>query len=123
MARIPRIPKSGQRRPEVAETRKKQWQDPEYRERMIAARSRSAEDRQENPERYSRLGVPSGMHRAEALAAWSEANKMADSAIRGLEAQGVVPATVTDSDEAMAKAALHQAVLIAQCVRRGQWWR
>jgi hypothetical protein len=111
MARIPRIPKSGPRRPETAEAHKKKWQNPEYRERMLAARARAG---QENSERYSRLGVPSGMHRAEAVAAWAEANKLTEHAMRGLEAQGLVPATVIpDSDEAKAKAVLHQAVLIA----------
>jgi hypothetical protein len=54
------------------------------------------------------------MHRDEALAAWAEANKLTESAMRGLEAQGLVPTTVIpDSDEAKAKEVLHQAVLIA----------
>jgi hypothetical protein len=114
MARTPRIPKSGQRRPERAEIQRQLWQDGQHRAKMIAARRRSAEARRQNPERYSRLGVPNGMHRAEAQALWTEAQSQADSAIKGLEAQGIVSAVVVpDSDEAKAKAALHGACVLA----------
>ena len=114
MARTPRIPKSGQRRPWALEPQKRLWRDPEHRAKMREARARSAEDRRENPERYSRLGVPNGMHRAEADAAWQAAAALADNAIAGLEAQGLVLVDVLpDSDEALAKAGLHEVALLA----------
>ena len=56
---------------------KRRWQDPEYRARMIAARARTAEDRRKYPWKYSRLMVPDGMRKAEAMAAWAEARTKA----------------------------------------------
>jgi hypothetical protein len=114
MARTPRILKSGQRRPWASEPQKHLWADPDHRAKMCEVRARAAEDRRKNPERYSRLGVPNGMHRAEADAAWQAAAVLADNAIAGLEAQGLVPVDVLpNSDEALAKAALHQVALLA----------
>jgi hypothetical protein len=72
------------------------------------------EDRRKNPERYSRLGVPNGMHRAEADTAWQAAAALADNAMAGLEAQGLVPVdALPNSEEALAKAALHEEALLA----------
>jgi hypothetical protein len=114
MARTPRIPKSGQRRPWASEPQKRLWHDPDHRAKMCEARARSAEDRRKNPERYSRLGIPNGMHRGEAEAAWQAAAVLADDAMAGLEAQGLVPVDVPpNSEEALAKAALHQVALLA----------
>jgi len=54
------------------------------------------------------------MHRADADAAWEAAATLAENAMRGLEAQGLVPVDVLpNSDEALAKAALHQVALLA----------
>jgi hypothetical protein len=54
------------------------------------------------------------MHRAGADAAWEAAARLAENAIRGLEAQGLVPVDVLpNSDEALAKATLHQVALLA----------
>jgi hypothetical protein len=93
---------------------KRLWLDPEHRARMIAARARSAEDRRANPAHYSRIGVPDGMRQAEAMKAWAVAREHANEIMRGLEAAGVVPKVVIpDSDEDKAKAALHEACVLA----------
>jgi hypothetical protein len=114
MACTPRAPKSGQYRPWASEPQKRLWRDPEHRAKMCQARARTAEDRRKRPERYSRLGVPNGMHRAEADAAWEAAAALAGNAMAGLEAQGLVPVDVLpNSDEALAKAALHEVALLA----------
>jgi hypothetical protein len=119
--------------PAKAEAQRKRWRQPEYRERVIAAQRAlwadpehrakmcaagfkpvDAEDHHANPTKYSRLSIPNGMRRAEAEAAWDEASKRADMAVRGLEVSGVVPTDViTGTDEELAKAALHAAAVIA----------
>src|SRR5260370_468821 len=58
--------KAGRRSPAKSEAQKKLGRDPEHRRKMIAARHRSTEDRRKDPLRYSRLGVPTGMRKAEA---------------------------------------------------------
>jgi len=64
--------------------------------------------------KYSRLGVPTGMRKAEAMAAWDIAGKIADSIVRALEANGVLPAVVVpDSDDELAKACLRELAVIA----------
>ena len=114
LARTPRIPKSGHRVPAKPEAQRKLWQDPEHRAKMIAARRRSIEDRRKNPDRYSRLGVPNEMHKDEAAKAWAVAQSLADAAIGGLEVQGVLEASpLPDTEEALAKAALHEVAMIA----------
>jgi hypothetical protein len=77
---------------------------PSTEPKMCEARARNAEDRRKNRERYSRLRVPNGMHRAEAVAAWQAAAVLADKAMAGLEDQGLVPVDVLpNSEEALAK--------------------
>jgi hypothetical protein len=98
----------------MAEAQRRLWQDPDHRAKMLAARARSAEDRRLNPSHYSRLGVPDGMRKAEALEAWGEARKGADEYLSTLETQGLVAnTTVPDSDDEKAKAALHELAKIA----------
>jgi hypothetical protein len=81
---------------------------------MIAGRHRSTEDRRKDPLKYSRLGVPNGMRKAEAMALWDTAGKTADSIVRALEADGVLPETVIpDSDDAVAKACIRELAVIA----------
>jgi hypothetical protein len=81
---------------------------------MVAARQRSTEDRRKNPQKYSRLGVPNGMRKAEAMKARDTARSLADTIMAGFEAQGIVPAMVIpDSDEEKAKLALREACIIA----------
>ena len=84
------------KKPAQSEAMKRRWQDPEFRARMLpqfkarmaAARERDAEDRRLNPHKYSRLGVPDGMRKAEAMAAWAEAERKADMFIQQLKAEG-----------------------------------
>ena len=110
----PRPTKTGRRSPAQSEALRKLWQDPAYYSKMIAARHRSTEDRRKNPMKYSRLGVPTGMRKAEAMAAWDIAGKIADSIVRALEANGVLPAVVVpDSDDELAKACLRELAVIA----------
>jgi hypothetical protein len=81
---------------------------------MQEARARTAEDRRRNPAKYSRLGVPDGMRKAEADKLWAVAKAQADEFMLTLETQGVVEAVVVpDSDEEKAKAALREATVIA----------
>jgi hypothetical protein len=123
-----------------AEAQRLRWQRPDYRGRIIAAqealqqepahrakmaaagfRPVTPEDHREEklracgtPTKWSRLGIPAGMTRAEAEKAWAEAERQADAAIRGLESQGELEDTVIpESDEAPAKAAIHALAAIA----------
>ncbi len=134
------MPRKGKKSPAKAEAQRRRWADPvyraqwiagakarwatpEWREKMTAAgwRPVTAEDWQEEkarvgdgPSKWSRLGIPTGMTRVETEKLWAQAEQQADTAIRGLEARGIVPAVVVpDSDEAMAKAALREVVVIA----------
>jgi hypothetical protein len=110
----PRPTKTGRRSPAQSEALRKLWQDPAYRSKMIAARHRSTGDRRKDPLKYSRLGVPTGMRKAEAMALWDVAGKTADMIIGVLEADGVLPETVIpDSDDALAKACLRELAVIA----------
>jgi hypothetical protein len=112
--RSPRPFKTAKRSLTRSASHKLLWSDPEYRAKMIAARARSAEDRRANPAKYSRLGVPDGMRRATALKAWSKARTNADAFMATLEEHEVVPVIVVpDSDEALAKAALREAAVLA----------
>jgi len=110
----PRPTKTGRRSPAQSEALTKLWQDPAYRSKMIASRHRSAEDRRKDPLKYSRLGVPTGMRKAEAMALWDTAGKIADTIIGALEADGVLPeGVIPDSDDAVAKACLRELAVIA----------
>jgi hypothetical protein len=112
--RSPRPSRSGVKKPGMAEAQRRLWQDPEYRAKMIAARQRTAADRRQNPHLYSRVGVPDGMRKAEAMKAWDAAHSAADEYISTLETQGIVASTpVPESDEALAKIALHELCKIA----------
>ena len=87
---------------------KELWKDPEYRERIL---SKMREHRAKTP-RYkrSRLGVPDGMRKWEAMALWEDARKQAKRFIQIMEdADQVEKAPVPGSDAAMAKAALEEA--------------
>src|SRR5258708_8950366 len=100
--RSPRPNKSGKKSASRSEAHK------------LEARARTAEDRRRNPAKYSRLGVPDGMRKAEADKLWALAKAQADEFMSSLEANGIVASVVVpDSDEAKAKAALHGAVVIA----------
>ena len=93
---------------------RKRWADPEYRAKQIEGRQRTALDRVRHPDRYSRAGIPNGMRKAEAQALWDEASTLAEGAMKRLEEQGVVERVVVpDTDDAIAKACLHEAFTMA----------
>jgi hypothetical protein len=59
-----------------------------------------------------------GSQKPEAMKLWSEANRLADLAMRGFEAQGIVPKApmptgIPDTDEEIAKLCLREACVIA----------
>jgi hypothetical protein len=106
----------------MAEVQRRLWQDPVHRAKMIAARQRSAEARRKNPRKYSRMGVPDGMRKAEAMEAWEQARIGADQYMRALEDQGIVGSTpvpcgdeiiIPDTDEEKAKLCLHELCVLA----------
>ena len=102
------------RRPNQTIAMRKRWSDPAYRAKQTAGRQRTAVDRARHPGKYSRAGVPNGMRKAEAQALWDEASTLADGAMKRLEEQGVVERLVVpDTDDAIAKACLHEAFKLA----------
>jgi hypothetical protein len=107
---------------------------------MSEARARTAADRKLHPEKYSRLGVPDGMRKADAEKLWAVARAKADEFMVALEAQsdvaGFAPGMghnsgatgssasgeelrsmllsgALDSDEAMAAVALRELCVLA----------
>jgi hypothetical protein len=113
MTNNPRPTKTGRHSPAQSEALRKLWQNPAYRSKMIAARHRSTKDRRKDPQKYSRVGVPTGMRRAEAMALWDTAGQIADNIVKALEADGVLPeAVIPDSDDAVAKACLRELAVI-----------
>jgi hypothetical protein len=91
MARLPRSKRKHP--PSHSEAMKAKWQDPEYRAKMAARDKRREELRREDPERFSRLGVPNGMRKEEANKLWAVADKQADKIMQTLKAEGVLPPT------------------------------
>jgi hypothetical protein len=97
-----------------SEAQKKLWQNPDHRAKMVAARRKLIPLWKAHPERFSRRGVPNGWTKAEAMKDWAEANRLADLAIKGFEAAGVVPKVVIpDSDDEIAKLCLREACVMA----------
>jgi len=93
---------------------KQRWTDPAFRAKQIEGRQRTALDRVRHPEKYSRVGIPNGMRKAEAQALWDKASALADAAMKRLEDQGAVECVVVpDTDDDIAKKALHEAFKLA----------
>jgi hypothetical protein len=87
---------------------------PAFRAKQIEGRKRTALDRARHPEKYSRAGVPNGMRKAEAQALWDKASTLADAAMGRLEDDGVVErAVIPDTDDAIAKECLREAIRLA----------
>jgi hypothetical protein len=90
---------------------------------MSEARARTVADRKLHPENYSRLGVPDGMRKAEAMELWAVARTQADEFMEVLEAQGVVSPGIghnggpellsLETDDEMAKMALRELCVMA----------
>jgi hypothetical protein len=107
--RSPRKTKSIGREPSAALSAhmKRRWADPAYRAERIEAL-----DKVRNPR--ARLGVPDGMRKSDADAAWAHAATLADRFIKIMEDQGELPEVVVPGSEAeMATEALREAFKIA----------
>ena len=120
MARLPR----GQRKhpPSHSEAMKAKWLEPGYRAKMAERDNRREQLRKADPGRFSRLGVPNGMRKEEAVKLWNVAEKQADKIIQTLKAEGVLPETaaaaqstvpVPDTEAGMAEAVLREALKLA----------
>jgi hypothetical protein len=93
---------------------KQRWTDPAFRAKQIEGRQRTVIARARHPEKYSRVGIPNGMRKAEAQALWDKASALADAAMKRLEDQGAVERVVVpDTDDDIAKKALHEAFKLA----------
>jgi hypothetical protein len=102
------------RRPNQALAMKQRWTDPAFRAKQIEGRQRTVIARARHPEKYSRVWIPNGMRKAEAQALWDKASALADAAMKRLEDQGAVERVVVpDTDDDIAKKALHEAFKLA----------
>jgi hypothetical protein len=105
--RFPRKPAAGARLREL-------WKTPEFRERMHQRNLKTAEMRKQDPERFSRAGVPDGMRRRHAVKARAKAYAAAERFIKRMEDEGQLPvAPEAGSEEQMAKEALREAYMMA----------
>lgn len=102
---------------------KQLWATPEFRERMKQRDKDRIEAAKSNPGAFSRLGIPDGMKRAEAVRLWTQADVLADQFIVALKNTGQLsenPHTVLyngyllpATDDGLAEAALRQAFVLA----------
>lgn len=99
---------------------KEYWATPWRRAYMIekvkAARALQQADRDANPDKYSRSGIPDGYTRATVAPLWAEARRKADRFMQKMADDGIVTHpefVVPDSDEAKGIAALHEACVLA----------
>jgi hypothetical protein len=120
----------GERRANTAVSAKLKelWATPEFREKMGQRDRARISAAKLNPGRYSRLGVPDGMRRAEAIPLWAQAEEMADRCIAVLKRNGELPEGNTDgevvvrdgqtifvpsTDDGMAEAVLREVFVLA----------
>src|SRR6478735_4917513 len=116
MAKLPRSKRKY--RASHSEALKAKWQEPTYRAKMSERDRRREEQRQAEPGRFSRLGIPNGMRREEAQKRWAVADRKADRSIQtlkdaGMLAETTTAATIPDTDEGMAEAVLREAFRLA----------
>jgi hypothetical protein len=104
-------------RPKMAEAMRKRWADPAYRQRVVEAVKRSwATDPTRRDRSKTNNGIPKGMRRAEADAAWALADKLADEAMETLGEKGDILENLdlpNAADDEMGRAALREAYRIA----------
>lgn len=101
------------RNPAASERSKLLWQDPAYREKVLAKRQ-AIIDAKPKSERHSRVGVPNGMRRPHAKRLWGVARKQAKRFIKIMEDNGELEKVVIPgSDADMAKRALAEAFTLA----------
>lgn len=100
----PRPTAKGKRNSVQSQVWKEIWADPERREALLAKR------RAAPVQRGKRTGVPDGMRKADAEAAWARAAEQADRFIKIMEKAGEIPEVVVPGSEAeMAKEVLREA--------------
>jgi hypothetical protein len=102
-------------RPNQSKAIKRCWADPAYRAKRAEGQRQHFIDRARDPDRYSRVGIPNGMRRAEAMAMWERASTLADEAMRQLQERGILPATASldlemATDEDLANLAIREAL-------------
>jgi hypothetical protein len=91
------------------------WADPVYRAKRAEGTKRMCADRAANPAKYSRVNIPNGMRKAEAMAMWERASTLADEAMRQLQERGILPASASldlemATDEDIANLAIREAL-------------
>jgi hypothetical protein len=102
---------------------KELWATPEFRERMKQRDKNRIEAAKSNPAAFSRLGIPDGMKRAEAMRLWTQADALADKFIVALKKTGEIPENpdtvlyngllLPATDDGLAEVALRQAFVLA----------
>ncbi|MGY4367894.1 hypothetical protein ACVW1A_003959 [Bradyrhizobium sp. LB1.3] len=109
----------------TSERLKELWATPEFRERMKQRDKDRIKGAKSNSAAFSRLGIPDGMKRSEALRLWTQADELADKFIVALKKTGEIPddsdaATVLykgfrvpATDDGLAEGALRQAFVLA----------
>jgi hypothetical protein len=102
-------------RPNQSEAIKRCWADPAYRAKRAEGQRQHFLDRARDPDKYSRVGIPNGMRRAEAMAMWERASALADEAMKRMQERGILPTTPDGAitDEALANAAIREALKMA----------
>lgn len=108
-------PRGKHKRTGTSEALRKKWADPVYREKLIARRKFAQDYRKANNIPYpTRMGVPDGMRKAEALEIWAQARAYAKRFIEIMEEKELVEkVTVPGSEEEMAKKTLEEAFVMA----------
>jgi len=90
------------------------WKRAYMIEKVKAARALQQIERNANPDKFSRAGIPHGHTRASVAPLWAEARLKADRFIQKMTDEGILPAVVVpDSDEEKGKLALHEACVLA----------
>jgi hypothetical protein len=110
----PRPNKSGTKSAERSAKFKAMWADPETRERWLASKKFLRETRGHTYKKPSRMGVPDGMRKDEAMALWEKSKAEARKFIQIMEEKDLLPkVTVPGSEEEMAKKVLEEAYVYA----------
>lgn len=104
--RFPRKPAAGARLREL-------WKTPEFRERMRLRNEWREVLRKQDPERFSRAGVPDGMRRRHAVKARADASAAAERFIKRMQDDDMLPVPAPGSEEEMAQTALKEAYTMA----------
>lgn len=83
-------PRRGHRYPSVAEAKRKQWEDPEWRAMMVDKLREVNAKRKLDQSNY-RYGIPDGMRRPEAEAEWNFARMYAKEVTRIMSEENLLP--------------------------------